>query len=213
VQRPAHRAADEEPAGCNGIDDDCDGIIDDGLTCTGCGSEICNGIDDDCNDVADDGDLPGVGEPCGLTEGACEPGHFECRSGGLVCVGDTGPATEICDGVDNNCDGAIDGLIRACYEFPTGCVADGASFDCTGRCRAGTQTCTAATQPNYGACSGQLARRRRSATGRTTTATATPTSSSTTWACPACAASASACRAARWCAAPTAARRSATRRW
>jgi hypothetical protein len=45
---------------CNGLDDDCDGLVDDGVTnaCGACGdvpAETCNGLDDDCNGLVDDG--------------------------------------------------------------------------------------------------------------------------------------------------------------
>ena len=39
---------------CNNLDDDCDGVIDEG--CNACVPEVCgNGLDDDCDGVADDG--------------------------------------------------------------------------------------------------------------------------------------------------------------
>ena len=50
-------------------DDDCDGQIDEGLSCL-CRPEICNGMDDDCNGVVDD--IPTT--PCGLAVGICTPG-------------------------------------------------------------------------------------------------------------------------------------------
>jgi parallel beta-helix repeat protein len=69
------------PEQCNGVDDNCDGVIDDGFdadadTFTSCGGdcddgnptiypgalEICDGLDNDCNALADDGpDLDGDG--------------------------------------------------------------------------------------------------------------------------------------------------------
>src|SRR5262249_39143078 len=63
---------------CNGIDDDCNGLIDDGIICAGCGTEWCNGADDDCDGLVDEAPLPGVGESCGLDVGACHPGTLEC---------------------------------------------------------------------------------------------------------------------------------------
>ncbi|UJR83857.1 MopE-related protein [Sandaracinus amylolyticus] len=62
---------------CNGMDDDCDEAIDEGLTCniecTPSGAEVCNGVDDDCNGLVDEVD-PALGTPCGEDEGECEPG-------------------------------------------------------------------------------------------------------------------------------------------
>ncbi len=142
---------------CNGIDDNCNGLIDEGLTCNGCGQEVCNGRDDDCNGVADDGPMPGVGDPCGIDIGACKPGHLECQGGKLICIGATDPSPEVCDGADNNCDGVIDQIQQQCYTFATGCTnlaaPSGINWKCTGRCRAGTQTCA---NGSFGTCNGEV---------------------------------------------------------
>ena len=96
---------------CNIADDDCDGAIDEGLTCSGpctpTGAEVCNGADDDCDGVVDEED-PALGAPCGSDEGICMAGTTRCVAGELVCVGATDPRTETCNGVDDDCDGVAD---------------------------------------------------------------------------------------------------------
>ena len=106
--------------------------------------EICNGIDDDCNGKIDDGlDQEG---PCDLPEGstwAPDANPFdggtpteilgECIHGNLTCVAsdcdehsckDAGdqcfpsqPAAETCDGKDNDCNGLVDD--HACASQPS----------------------------------------------------------------------------------------------
>jgi hypothetical protein len=69
--------------------------------------EECNGLDDDCNGIPDDG-LPG-GEACEVTN------EFGICTGTRTCGGPQGwicsaqvPGAEVCDGLDNDCDGVTD---------------------------------------------------------------------------------------------------------
>ena len=79
-------------------------------------AETCNGIDDDCDFVVDD-HLTDVGGACGdkcpgglaaNCVGQCQAGTVACTAGVKVCSGGQGPSAETCDGVDNNCDGQVD---------------------------------------------------------------------------------------------------------
>ncbi|MFH0900667.1 MAG: MopE-related protein [Pseudomonadota bacterium] len=77
---------------CNGLDDDCDGAIDE-LPIPGFGT--------DCYPE----DLPGcsVGSGC---QGVCKLGVRECVFGMPQCVGWRGPErSELCDNTDHDCDG------------------------------------------------------------------------------------------------------------
>ncbi|MEE2757837.1 MAG: MopE-related protein, partial [Myxococcota bacterium] len=67
--------------------------------------ELCNGLDDNCNGVVDD-IVPG---PCGGSDiGACQRGTQTCANGVLACQGEVRPSIEVCDAQDNDCDGATD---------------------------------------------------------------------------------------------------------
>lgn len=118
--------------GCNGVDDDCDGRVDEGLsracgsdvgecrrgsqTCSGGGwggcvgsvepsAEDCNGRDEDCDGRTDE-DLV---RRCGTDVGECVSGLQSCGDARWqACVGSIDPVPEICDTRDNDCDGVDD---------------------------------------------------------------------------------------------------------
>jgi hypothetical protein len=74
-----------------------------------CHAEICNGVDDDCDGQIDEGF--GLGEACAEGLGVCRAmGEAVCDdAGGTICSADPGsPSEEICDGLDNDCDGQPD---------------------------------------------------------------------------------------------------------
>jgi len=94
--------------------DDSDGSINPGA------AEKCNGTDDDC-DTAVDEDFMGLGDSCLAGVGECESfGSYVCAPDGegVVCDAAPGtPADELCDGLDNDCDGLTDeGVTTTCYQ-------------------------------------------------------------------------------------------------
>ena len=142
-QQPAGYEANEVDCG-DGVDNDCDGSTDlmdvgcDACANGGLPTEICgNGEDDDCNGFNDDGCLceildPVTGMP--LTAGVCkfavrEEGSNDCVAAGYDAAG------EICgDGLDNDCDGAVDELCPCEFNGLSAGVCAGVLTDAFGAC-------------------------------------------------------------------------------
>ena len=76
---------------CNGRDDDCNGMVDEGFTGT---PEACNGTDDDCDGFIDEG----------FPEETCNGEDDDCDG----VTDESITATEVCNGVDDDCNGMID---------------------------------------------------------------------------------------------------------
>ena len=144
---------------CDGLDEDCDGTVDedaadqgrcetgdDGICAAGLlrcvggefacvasdepGPEACNALDDDCDGTTDEGD-PGGGAAC-ETEllGLCRNGVLACAGGNVVCTQTVDPVPEVCNGLDDNCDGesdeTFDTLGDACRVGVGACARDSA---------------------------------------------------------------------------------------
>jgi len=110
-----------QPGQC-GPGEVCADVTGDGSSvCATAPPDLCDGVDSDCDgQVDEDAILPSGGcytHPVGCTEqapgvfscvGACAAGVPACVGGTEVCSGQVGPAAEVCDGTDNDCNGVVD---------------------------------------------------------------------------------------------------------
>ena len=74
------------------------------------GPELCNGVDDDCDPATPDGaDEATLGAACdGDDVDLCADGAQVCDAGTLRCEDAPAPAPDLCNGVDDDCDGRAD---------------------------------------------------------------------------------------------------------
>jgi hypothetical protein len=71
-------------------------------------TETCNGIDDNCDGITDDGIV--LGEPCdGTDPDSCKSGKTICLANGTIGCDEPGQGfSESCNGQDDDCDGLTD---------------------------------------------------------------------------------------------------------
>lgn len=96
----------DDDTGVDDTSDDDDDTSDD-VSCMP-SDEICDGMDNDCDGEIDNG-APEAGAPCetGMV-GLCAAGTTACENGAVVCVPDSAAMDEVCNGIDDNCNGPID---------------------------------------------------------------------------------------------------------
>jgi MYXO-CTERM domain-containing protein len=149
---------------CNCKDDNCDGNIDEGLPPNACGKpcgcavppEVCDGIDNNCDGNIDEGFM--VGAACTNNGvGACKRGGIlACNASGTGTVCDAPvvtPSPEICNGIDDNCDGQTDngtlpGVGEACGSGLGSCKAGVTA------CVNGKLVCNTVSMPKAETCNG-----------------------------------------------------------
>ncbi len=138
---------------CNGLDDDCNGAVDNGFP-TACSSTPCSNVGaiQACNYTGPAGTV-GVGL-CKAAKQICQSNHQWSP-----CAGQVLPSPDSCNGKDDNCDAQVDeGMACMCdpadtsakpcpYSGPPGALGKG-------QCKAGTRTCQ--QDGTWNACSGEV---------------------------------------------------------
>jgi len=125
---------------CDGNDNDCDGFVDEPpADCAGClpQPEICDGLDNDCDGATDET----LSRACGTDAGECAAGTQDCVAGTWGPCNGTGPSAEVCDNLDNDCDGVTDGITVPC------------GGPANGQCQPGTSLCLGGL---WGPCLGEV---------------------------------------------------------
>ena len=83
-------------------------------------------------------------------------GSIECVSGEMVCLGELGPQDEICDGLDNDCNGIIDDTehLGFCYDGDPSDLLYGECHAGVLACNMGEETCINQQLPEAEDCDG-----------------------------------------------------------
>jgi hypothetical protein len=178
---PVEEACDEGM-----VDDDCDGVANEGCACNEgetrpCGRsegickpgmQTCAGgmWPTECEGAVGNPDEgcdceSGTTEMCNAGRGVCAMGERQCSGGKwMPCAALEQSSPEVCDNLDNDCNGIVDGMSATCDKPNEKCVAPGRCAECTtdrdcsrlttgcevGKCQSGT--CAADKLEEYAAC-------------------------------------------------------------
>ncbi len=93
--------------------------------------EFCDGLDNDCNGIVDDNAIGNGFCDTGLL-GVCAAGNRDCGSGGGDCNPLFSPSTELCNSLDDDCDGIVDnGFVDESGRYAVDIACGACAIDCT----------------------------------------------------------------------------------
>ena len=171
---PGCEETEADESTCDGEDNDCDGVTDEGCACdfgestngvcpTGaidpasgmCAApasheadeSTCDGQDNDCDGVVDEGCACDFN---GSSQGACADGTVGA-DGNCAAPSNFEDNESSCDGVDNDCDGVVDGGCECNFNDLAEGVCQGSSIDPS----SGTCTAPASYESDESSCDGQ----------------------------------------------------------
>jgi hypothetical protein len=152
---------------CNGLDDNCDGLID---NVSDINTEICDGIDNDCNGVIDD--IPQRDCRTNIQNDACLMGTIVCRLNPatdkiedschfepILDIYTGSQVTDYCNNVDDDCDGEMNEDSYSdcplvpdtdpCIQDDFCWINDNYAVSRRGVCQFGIKECTGETAVSY----------------------------------------------------------------
>jgi len=96
-------------------------------------TETCDGVDDNCNGEVDE-TFPDAGAACDSGKpGKCAVGETVCQFGAVGCLQTVQPSGELCNGIDDDCDGFTDEDFDSTSDS-LNCGACGVACDAGTRC-------------------------------------------------------------------------------